>query len=206
MEHLSNIFCLNPFWKLCPNSCPSVVSPYMARRLCKHRYLYYELISDQTMNFNQILVEHNRREQAIRDSIIMTSMSCHIPSQPRSLLSTEEFAQRLKRRSLQVLGKMMVTNNVDLAVDFLNVDHSVMTMEDTSEKLTWDDTICRHGVDLDPGEISTVFEPSEPDIIDMMRNNEVEGDKISFDISDLPNIDLINTLWKIEKDTAENSL
>ena len=47
-------------------------------------------------------------------------MSRHIPSQPRSLPSTEDFAQRLKRLFLQVLGKMV--GNVDLAVDFLNVN------------------------------------------------------------------------------------
>jgi hypothetical protein len=47
------------------------------RCLCKHRYLYYELISDRIMNFDQILVERNRREQTIRDSVTMTSMSCH---------------------------------------------------------------------------------------------------------------------------------
>ena len=29
------------------------------------------------MNFDQILVERNRREQAIRDSVTMTSMSRH---------------------------------------------------------------------------------------------------------------------------------
>ena len=29
------------------------------------------------MNFDQILVERNRREQAIRDSVIMTPMSRH---------------------------------------------------------------------------------------------------------------------------------
>ena len=77
----------------------------VTRRLCKRRYLYYELISDRAMNFDQILVERNHREQAIRDSVIMTaSMSRHTPSKPRSLPTTEEFAQRLKRLFLQVLG------------------------------------------------------------------------------------------------------
>jgi hypothetical protein len=90
------------------------------RCLCKRRYLYNELISDRTMNFDQILVERDRREQAIRDSVTMTWMSCHTPSQPRSLPATEEFAQSLKRLFLQVLGK--VVSNVDLAVDFHNVD------------------------------------------------------------------------------------
>ena len=47
------------------------------RCLCKRRYLYYELISDRTMNFDQILVERNCREQAIMDSDTMTSMSRH---------------------------------------------------------------------------------------------------------------------------------
>jgi hypothetical protein len=92
----------------------------VTRHLCKRRYLYYELISDRTINFDQILVELNHREQAIRDSVIMSLMSRHTPSQPKSLPSTEEFAQRLKYFFLQVLGKMI--SNVDLAVDFLNVN------------------------------------------------------------------------------------
>ena len=94
----------------------------VSRRLCKCRYLYYELrvISDWTINFIQILVEHHHREQAIRDSVIMTLMSDHAPSQPRSLPTTEEFAQRVKGLFLQVLGKMV--SDVDLAVDFINVN------------------------------------------------------------------------------------
>jgi hypothetical protein len=56
------------------------------------------------MNFDQILVERDRREHTIRDSVTMTWMSRHTPSQPRSLPTTEEFAQSLKRLFLQVLG------------------------------------------------------------------------------------------------------
>ena len=66
--------------------------------------IYNKLISDRIMNFDQILVERHRREQTIRDSVTMTSMSRHTPSQPRSLPTTEEFAQSLKRLFLQVLG------------------------------------------------------------------------------------------------------
>ena len=39
--------------------------------------IYNKLISDRIMNFDQILVERHRREQTIRDSVTMTSMSCH---------------------------------------------------------------------------------------------------------------------------------
>ena len=37
------------------------------------------------MNFDQILVERNRREQAIRDSVTMTSMSRHTLLTPVAL-------------------------------------------------------------------------------------------------------------------------
>ena len=86
----------------------------VTRRFRKRRYLYYDLISDRTVNFDQILVELNHREQAIRDSVIMTLMSRHTPSQPRSLPSTEEFAQRLKYLFLQVLGNKMVRKKRNL--------------------------------------------------------------------------------------------
>ena len=51
--------------------------------------IYNKLISDRIMNFDQILVERHRREQTIRDSVTMTSMSRHTPSQPRSLPTIE---------------------------------------------------------------------------------------------------------------------
>ena len=87
---------LETMWVFISSTTPPTVTRDSIRRnhavircLCKHRYLYYELISDRTMNFDQILAEVNRREEAIRDSIIMTSMSHHTPSQPRSLPSIE---------------------------------------------------------------------------------------------------------------------